>query len=244
MLAFGISIGVLQNETEYSSVTNPILPCKSPSSFTNMLLTKDTTSNVHNRYISTPFDGKINQYCPTSDVTAYYNNDYIGKTSGDISKTTVNTMKIIDCHGNTLYIVRTADSFRSVINNNIMQVSFEMRDSTNNNVLVYADEHNFFSPNITFKNTNGKLISNMYQDLDDAHIWNIYSNDTTVAGGDFLTLILIAGKQSVYSDGTDFCTSYYWGVIWFIVALSCYVGLVGILWLLCHMKCYKRNDDY
>jgi len=229
IVGFGISeIVILTNGKNYvgNSQDCPIFP-----NATSFVAEKKIFSQWHWKYGFVDFDGSIQQHCPTieHDVDVYINGHLLGRSDGKIF-TTVTLTYINDCHGKTLYAMRTGDAWEALINGIRIVVSFELMDPTQTDVYAYIEGKSFFDDSFDIKDTSGNIVSHMdRQYFENPWTWRFTRYDTNHAGSDPLVMSIIAGHQSFTDDkdSTDACNSYFYDVGYILIAVLGLIFLVA-----------------
>lgn len=208
------------------------------------------------------YNARVEHYCPTAqhDTNVFINGKFAGRSDGKIA-TTVSKTYVRDCHGKKKYVMRTGNTFETIVNMNKIFVSFELREYNNkssgdqNDVIAYVEQFNFFTNEYTIKDKFGTSISKLYMNKYQAQWWTweftIY-NQSHPAGNP-LILLMIAGKSSFSETtkddegnekyNTDICNSYFWTTSLIIIIILCIIGffVVSGIIIICVKMWENRN---
>jgi len=228
LLGFGISEVVIYTK----GIKFGSSPCSQfPSNLTYYTATKDILSQWHWRYEFDQFLGSIYQKCPTltHDARIEIGGTLVAGSDGKVF-TVVSQNYILDCTGNKIFQTRTGSAFNTIINQNQIVVSFEVMDMSDN-VIAYVGGTHFFTDIIVLNDIYGNVIAQLYRNtVSIKWVWEFTIYNVSHPATDPRLLTLMAGKKSFSDDDdkTDICNSYFWGVVWFFVAVACVIFLVGI----------------
>ena len=123
---------------------------KFPDNTTFIKMKKSIGSQWNWKYnIEKPSFGKVEMRCPTfnHDLNVGMNGKWIGRTDGK-SFIVVSKINILDCHNDLVYVMRIGDAFQTLINQNQIFVSLELRQD--NDVKFYVKKQIFFKCNHLF----------------------------------------------------------------------------------------------
>lgn len=222
IIAFGIYEAVTYSHgTSYSTSDCPTFP----SNLTYYTATKDILSQYHWTYNFDQFSGSIYQKCPTinHDAKVELGGNVVALSDGK-TFTTVSTNYIRDCKGNVLYKCRTGSTFDTIINQNKIQVSFELRDASGNNILAYVDGTHFFTDDIEMHDANtGNVVAKMYRNTLSIHWkWEFTIYNQSHPASDPRVLTLLAGKKAFSDDdnNTDICNQMFWTIAYIFLAIG------------------------
>lgn len=233
IVGLGISVASINSKgTAYLSESET---CSIFPSGTSFKAEKQVLSQWHWTYKFTDIDAEISMSCPAAnrDADIYVGNKLVARS--DIKTFSILSKNYIhDCHGNIIYVSRTADGLESLINLNGFDVSFELWDAEEKNLLGYIDGKHFFDDDFDIKNSDGVTVAHMTRHvLTVPWYWEFTIYDTTSPISDMRVLSMIAGNRAFAkvdkNDHGDGCNKYFWGVGITILVIVCIIGLIVLL---------------
>lgn len=104
---------------------------------------------------------KVEQNCPSvnHDANVLYDGAYVGGTDAKILSLVSKTL-LRDCHGKTMFVLRTGDAFGTIVNGNNILVNYEVRD-LNDTVIAYSTGTHFITDEIKLSSITGNTIADM-----------------------------------------------------------------------------------
>jgi hypothetical protein len=241
-MGFFVDRTIHRNDPLESSETNcstiPIVVNQS------IVIQKQVSSLWHWRYlIKQPHQSgtsKVEMRCPTAtaDANIWYGGRGVGRTDGKILSL-YSEFDVLDCHNKRIMVIRTDGFFETMINQNRIIVSLDVRN-TKNEVLYYVDKTSFIADDIKLLDTSSTLVArlrrNTLTDLLSAtgYTWTITNNGNINP----LLLLSIAGHHSfddVDSKGNkkgDMCNQFYFAMMIIMIIMSILIFCVGaiIVW--------------
>lgn len=205
-------------------------------------------------------------YCPTiqKDSNIFMDGKFVGRSDGKIL-TTVSKTYIRDCHGKKIFVIRTGNTFETIINMNKILVSFELRKynknkdgkenegNEENEVIAYSEQFNFFTNDISILDKNQNVIARLYMNKYQfqAWTWEYTIYNASHPASDPLILLIISTKSSFSEttkddDGndtyaTDICNSYFWSISLILIIIAGLI-VIGLLAMLCFM--IKQQEGF
>jgi hypothetical protein len=232
---------------------NPETVCGVFTNVSYIKLEKNIFKLWHWTYrITTPASGTVTMRCPTvkHDLDVHFGGAYVGRTDGKVFSL-VSEIDLLDCHNNKKYTIRTGNAFETIINQNKIMVSLEVRVGSVTE--YYVDKLVFFTDDIDLFNRQGVRVANLkrnkYNDLIHGRgwTWDINIMDPINTPIDPFILISIAGEHSFSepdndgNDKYDTCNEVY-RIMWIIMFVI--VGVLGLGIILCLYVLYSEGLDY
>jgi hypothetical protein len=258
IFGFGLSVAIIYDKRNHYLQQHE--HCPTFSKVDKFLAEKQVLSQWHWRYKvrNSGIKSKAELYCPTiqKDSNIFMNGIFVGRSDGKIL-TTVSKTFIKDCHGKKKFIIRTGNTFETIVNMNKIFVSFELKEYSStqeNEVIAYSEQFNFFTNDIKIKDKNNVDIARMYMNKYQFSAWtweySIYNQSHPAT--DPLVLMIISSKSSFSETAkdkegndeyvTDACNSYFWVLsLIYIICLSC-VGAFILLGI--GRVIYLKYQDY
>eukprot|EP01012_Entosiphon_sulcatum_P019333 TRINITY_DN24180_c0_g1_i2.p1 TRINITY_DN24180_c0_g1~~TRINITY_DN24180_c0_g1_i2.p1 ORF type:complete len:280 (+),score=31.04 TRINITY_DN24180_c0_g1_i2:22-840(+) len=134
-----------------------------------------------------------------------------------------------DCHGNELYAMRwNPKGWNFVWRNFRIYASYVLQEPNDGPVVAYSiSTGKGFTDTVSVTDyqtgTTVAVATRKVLSLS-AWRWDFTVNNVSHPAGDPRVLLVLAGKVSFEtgdSDKSDVCNSYFWGVVWILVALAC-----------------------
>jgi len=178
------------------------------------------------------------------DANVQLDGTYLGGTDAKVFSTVSKTL-IRDCHGDTMFILRTGNGFKTLINQNNIKVNYEIRTADEATTLAYSEGTHFFTDLITLKAANGSEIAELSRDL--GYTWTISVYDQTHPVSDPVVLFSLAGFRSFGEDKdeTDLCNEFYQKAFWFVilVGVGALLLLGALVWDWYQQGCERPSMD-
>lgn len=189
-------------------------------------------------YVFNEFDGEIKKSCPSFRQKVDL---LIGGKLDSIIKSSVISLvsrsELQDCHGNVLYVMKTGNSFQTIVNNIKISVSFELRDKEDKETLAYISGNHFWGDKIDVMDPDGKVVARLEREMAifSKREWKVETIEPNAPGANPRVLSMIAGQRT-FSEN-DFCNSMFGAAIWIS-------GVIAALFLivLCHLIIPKLNE--
>jgi len=112
-----------------------------------------------------PRNSHLKQKCPTAthDVVTTFDGGLVGKSDGKVwSLTSKNYIR--DCHGSPLFQTLTGSAWETLLNDNDIWVSFELRDRHGKEVFGYVEGTHFWGDEMELKLPDGRVAAKMKRD--------------------------------------------------------------------------------
>ncbi len=177
----------------------------------------------------------VTQRCPHRGHSAdvFFCGAYAGGTRAE-TVDIVSQTAILDCHGRTLFALRTGDFFRTTINGREIRVSYEITDK--DEVVAYSTAPRFVSDAIALVDGafafEGNPIANLTRD---GSAWTIEIFDDTHPIADPVVLLAVLGARTFHEDGDDRCNALYRASFWISIVAGTLlaVALAYLVYLAC-----------
>lgn len=251
IIATGISISsltIMENGNKYtdSNIACPIVDIN------NYTFTKQFWHQWKWLY-DLDYDGhyyQIEQKCFSvlHDVNFKKDGQLVSRSDNKIF-TLITTANINDCHGNTIYIVDTANYIQELINMNGIWVSACIKNPSGN-IIGYIDSTKFFNEHIQITDYNTKRIA-VTMDKNFFSFpwkWNIVILDPTSPVSDPRITTLLAGHLSFSNSQngtTDMCNTYVRDAgitsLVFLILCVCFFCHVGAMHLTGRDLCCEKK---
>jgi len=239
-IGLGISLIVIGN----NPYTSQNIECPTFPNTSMLVAKKEIVSQWAWKYIYQSMNGYFKQYCPTTqhDVDIYLNKQLVARSDQKIIST-VSMNYIYDCHGDIIYVMRTGNAMETIINQNKIITSFELRDKSDKEVLAYVEGESFFSDLITVSNIDGEYVAQLYRNRITTHewVWEM-TRIKEHSGADPIIMSIMSGKRSFQGDKTDICNSYFYEIFIIEMIISVII-ILSVIIIFKDINC-KDNRNY
>lgn len=230
LVGFGSSVAAIHRQgTAYSSLS---VECPTLPNVTTLSAERNfgwTDVVWHRTYGFQETSGVIRQMCPSMqhDVDLYLGDELVSRSDKKIISI-VSLTHIRDCHGQTVFDMRTGNAWETVVNGNRIMVTFLLTPPDSDQPLAYVEGTHFWSDTFTIQDSNGQPVAQVKRTLPDFLSWTLTRYQPDHVGADWRVLSTLAGYQSFGSH--DSCNGYFW-VVGFLVLASVVAALLCLLWL-------------
>lgn len=242
LLVFGLGISVATIAGQSHATTSVDVACPTfPQNLTSYTLEKQIFKQWKWQYNFAEFTGHVNQWCPTvlgGDSEIYLgSDDSLVSHSNQEAVSLVGRTHVYDCHDNLLYQIQSHDPFDAIINGFKILVSYEIMttDSLGNQKTIgYVKGSYILIDHIYIIDMFGVDVAKIDRDLLGLTCTFTVYNTSSVVTDPRILAKLAAYKSFSEDDSTDGCKSYFWGIVWFLLAVA--IGL--FLWI-CYVSWFK-----
>lgn len=199
--------------------------------------------------LNDPLSGSMRQVCLSLTHDAELrtgNGQLVARTDGKVW-TTISKTYIRDCHGDIVFVLRTGDVFQTLINNVWIDVSFELRDSREQNVLAYVTGRSFLLESFDIIDARtGEVMASMARNLIDVVLEWHYTIRTNAT--EPWLLFLLSAKHTFSQEGrkdkTDTCNNYVYITGITVLVLTCILFTLAIVAVVYQWNGWKTNEPY
>ena len=241
LIGFGVALAAIALSTPGYTTARDVCPAfkRIPENYTievpiiQFWTEKNYIKNISNASL------EVSQVCPSynEDFALWVDGELAGKTETDFWSVS-QRFEIKDCKGNLQFIGKTEDLLQTLSNSLKFQTSFQIHNPKNE-LVAFVERDNFWNRQINLKDNENNMIDTMDSSV---LCWSWYVRTFQVNHplANPLTIAVIIQKRG-YEREKDSCNRFFWGALWFLVALAliclltCCAAIVAI--------CKKKKTD-